>query len=107
MLVFIAISMRELLASLLSRRHDVRHVCVDLVQGQCLTCDAEAWIPASIVHVNWHVGRYADDARTSYAMFSGIAAGSNWDAAVAAGLEEVIERDATMSWWLDAIGFRA
>ena len=72
------------------------------MRGVCLTCDRDAWIPASLVHVNWYLDRYAQDPPTNYAMFSGIAAGPSWDAAVASGLEEVIERDATMIWWLNA-----
>jgi len=79
-----------------------RDLRVYWVRGQCLSCDRAAWIPASLVHVNWYLGPYADDPPTSYAIFSGIAAGSSWDAAVAAGLEEIIERDATMIWWLNA-----
>ncbi len=79
-----------------------RDLRVHWVRGECLTCERPAWIPASLVHVNWYAGEHADDPPTNYAMFSGIAAGSSWDAALAAGLEEVIERDATMIWWLNA-----
>ncbi|HEX3606943.1 MAG TPA: YcaO-like family protein [Candidatus Dormibacteraeota bacterium] len=79
-----------------------RDLRVHWVRGECLTCERPAWIPASLVHVNWYLGEHADDPPTNYAMFSGIAAGSSWDAALASGLEEVIERDATMLWWLSA-----
>jgi ribosomal protein S12 methylthiotransferase accessory factor len=79
-----------------------RDLRVHWVRGVCLSCDRPAWIPASLVHVNWYLDRYALDPPTNYAMFSGIAAGSTWDAALASGLEEVIERDATMIWWLNA-----
>ncbi|HEX6493346.1 MAG TPA: TOMM precursor leader peptide-binding protein [Candidatus Dormibacteraeota bacterium] len=79
-----------------------RELRVRWIRGSCLTCDRPAWIPASLVHVNWYVGRHAAEPPTNYAMFSGIAAGSTWDAALASGLEEVIERDATMIWWLNA-----
>jgi ribosomal protein S12 methylthiotransferase accessory factor len=78
-----------------------RELRVHWVRGSCLTCDRPAWIPASLVHVNWYAGRHAADPSTNYPMFAGIAAGSSWDAAVASGLEEVIERDATMIWWLN------
>ena len=79
-----------------------RELRVNWVRGVCLTCDRPAWIPASLVHVNWYVGPHSADPPTNYAMFSGIAAGATWDAALASGLEEVIERDATMIWWLNA-----
>ena len=79
-----------------------RELRVHWIRGECLTCDRPAWIPASLVHVNWYVGRHAADPPTNYAMFSGIAAGATWDAALASGLEEAIERDATMIWWLNA-----
>lgn len=79
-----------------------RDLRVHWVRGTCLSCDRPAWIPASLVHVNWYRDRFAQDPPTNYAMFSGIAAGASWDAAVASGLEEVIERDATMIWWHNA-----
>jgi len=79
-----------------------RDLRVHWIRGQCLTCAKSAWVPASLVYVNWYLGPYAADPPTNYAIFSGIAAGPNWDAAVAAGLEEVIERDAKMIWWLNA-----
>jgi ribosomal protein S12 methylthiotransferase accessory factor len=79
-----------------------RDLPVEWVPGHCLTCDLPAWVPGSLVHVNWYLGRSSPEPQTNYAMFAGIAAGADWDMAVAAGIEELIERDTKMIWWLDA-----
>lgn len=71
------------------------------VRGRSLTRDVPAWIPASLVYVNWYNTEYACGAPTNGAFFAGIAAGADLRSSVNAGLLEVIERHATMTWWLN------
>jgi ribosomal protein S12 methylthiotransferase accessory factor len=71
------------------------------VRGRSLTHDIPAWLPASMVYVNWYNTEYARGAPTNGAFFAGIAAGPDLPGAINAGLLEVIERHATMAWWLN------
>lgn len=72
---------------------------VHWVLGRSLTHGRETWVPASWAYVNWHVGPFADEPRTNFPIFAGLAAGDGLDDAVRSGLQEVVERDATMVWW--------
>lgn len=72
---------------------------VHWVRGHSVTHDRPTWVPASVVYVNWYVGPFADAPPTNYPFYAGIAAGPTFDDAVRSGLEEIIERDATMIWW--------
>ncbi|TDD64025.1 hypothetical protein E1262_29405 [Jiangella aurantiaca] len=72
---------------------------VHWVAGRSLTHDRPVWVPASVVYVNWYVGPFADAPPTNYPFYAGIAAGATFDDAVRSGLEEIVERDATMIWW--------
>ncbi|CAM2070093.1 YcaO-like family protein [Sulfidibacter corallicola] len=71
------------------------------VRGRSLTRNAPAWLPVSLVYVNWHTGLPGEPI-TNYYWFPGIAAGVNLDHALVSGLEEIIERDITMIWWMNA-----
>jgi ribosomal protein S12 methylthiotransferase accessory factor len=68
--------------------------------GVSLTTGEPTLIPASLVWVNYIQGRYANEPPTNFHMFSGLAAGATLDDALRSGLCELIERDATMMWWL-------
>lgn len=74
---------------------------VHWVQGRNLTRDCPTWVPASVVYVNWYTAEYADDPPTNFMYYPGIAAGRSLDSAIVSGLEEIIERDATMIWWMN------
>ncbi len=70
------------------------------VRGRSLSQDRDAWLPISLVYVNWHTA-YSGEPLTNYYWFPGIAAGVNLEHALTSGLEEVIERDITMIWWMN------
>ncbi|QSB16813.1 YcaO-like family protein [Natronosporangium hydrolyticum] len=69
------------------------------VRGHSLTRERAVWVPASLVYVNWYMDQYADVPPTNYLYYPGIAAGPSLEWALASGIEEVVERDATMIWW--------
>jgi ribosomal protein S12 methylthiotransferase accessory factor len=77
-------------------------LAVHWVRGRSVTRDRDAWVPASLVYVNWYLGEFADDPPTNFLYYPGLAAGPTLDRAVASGLEEVIERHVTMVWWANA-----
>ncbi|WP_166355678.1 YcaO-like family protein [Phytoactinopolyspora limicola] len=72
---------------------------VHWVRGASFTTGRPTWVPASLVYVNWYVGPFADAPKTNYPIYAGLAGGASLDDAVRSGLEEIIERDATMIWW--------
>lgn len=78
-----------------------RDLAVHWVPGRSLTTDRELLVPASLVYVNWYSAGYAAAPPTNFCAFAGIAAGPDEDFAVASALEEVVERHATMVWWLN------
>lgn len=72
------------------------------VPGKALDSEGIVWLPKSFVFVNYHSG----DERpplTNVPSYPGISGGSNWEMAVANGIEETVERHATMVWWHNAI----
>jgi ribosomal protein S12 methylthiotransferase accessory factor len=79
-----------------------RKLPVQWVRGRYLTANRPAWLPASLVHPNWYTGDYLRDPPTNNPFYPGLAAGPDLDSAIAAGIQEVIERDATMVWWSNA-----
>lgn len=79
-----------------------RDLPVHWIAGRSLSLDRDVWLPASVVYFSYQLGPYAFEPRTNFPPYSGVAAGATWDAAVASALEELIERDATMIWWLNA-----
>jgi ribosomal protein S12 methylthiotransferase accessory factor len=72
---------------------------VHWIAGRSLTHDRPIWVPASLAYCNWHVGPYYHEPTTNPLYYAGVAAGRSFEDAVRSGLEEVIERDATMCWW--------
>ncbi|WP_265521199.1 YcaO-like family protein [Oerskovia flava] len=74
---------------------------VHWVPGRSLTHDEPVWVPASLVYVNWFTAGYSAAPVTNFCPFAGIAAGPTLEYAVMSALEEVIERHATMVWWLN------
>jgi ribosomal protein S12 methylthiotransferase accessory factor len=69
-------------------------------RGQDMLTGAEVLVPASQVYINYHVGRLQAQPQTHFVMYSGIAAGRGRADAERAALEELLERDATMIWWM-------
>ncbi|MEV0168431.1 ribosomal protein S12 methylthiotransferase accessory factor [Nonomuraea fuscirosea] len=69
------------------------------IAGRSLTHDRPVWVPASLAYCNYYVGPYYHEPVTNPLYYAGVAAGKSFDDAVRSGLEEVIERDATMVWW--------
>ncbi len=67
--------------------------------GERMDTGAAAYVPASLVWVNYFLPPRAAEPRTNFTMFAGIAAGRSRAEAEASALEELIERDATMVWW--------
>ncbi|VEG28964.1 bacteriocin biosynthesis docking scaffold, SagD family [Actinomyces howellii] len=79
-----------------------RGLRVHWVPGRRLGDGSEVLVPASMVYVNWFSAGFAAAPPTNFCAFAGIAAGPDEDFAVAGALEEIIERHATMVWWLNA-----
>ncbi|MFD9795985.1 YcaO-like family protein [Streptomyces sp. NPDC059070] len=71
------------------------------VRGHSLTADKPMWVPASLVYVNWYTDQYADVPPTNFLYYPGLAAGHTVEHALVSGIEEVIERDASMIWWMN------
>lgn len=78
--------------------HDLE---IGWVPGHSLTTDEPVWVPASLVYVNWFTGGRAGAPVTNFCPFAGIAAGPTLEFAITSALEEVIERHASMVWWLN------
>lgn len=75
---------------------------VHWVPGRSAVTGEEVWVPASMVYVNWYSADVAAAPPTNFCAFAGIAAGPGEDFAVMSALEEIVERHATMVWWLNA-----
>ncbi|MGL5810524.1 MAG: YcaO-like family protein [Nocardioides sp.] len=78
-----------------------RDLQVQWVKGRSLTRDCDAWLPVTLVYVNWLAGEFEGHPLTNYMNFSGVAAGRELDHAIVSGIEELVERDATMIWWMN------
>lgn len=78
-----------------------RNLGIHWVQGHSLTKERAAWLPANIVYVNWHTGPFEKDIPINSHFYPGLAAGPTLEFAIAAGIQEIIERHATMVWWLN------
>ncbi|CAM2005482.1 YcaO-like family protein [Acanthopleuribacter pedis] len=76
------------------------------VAGHSLTKDRPAWLPISLVYVNWYTA-LPEEPITNYMNFPGIAAGQNLEHALVSAIEELVERDTTMIWWMNRIAFPA
>lgn len=79
-----------------------RSLRVRWVRGRSLTHDRPIWMPVTLVFVNWLAAEADGHPLTNYMNFSGVAAGPNLDYALVSGIEELVERDATMIWWMNA-----
>jgi ribosomal protein S12 methylthiotransferase accessory factor len=71
------------------------------MQGRSLTNDRPARLPASLVYVNWHMSGYDGAPLTNGAYYPGIAAGASLEHAMMSAIQELIERDSTMVWWMN------
>lgn len=75
------------------------------VKGWSHTKESEIYVPAFLAYVAWHEHPERakhDEPLYAYPNLAGIAAGPSKDFALTSGLEEVIERDASMVWWHNA-----
>jgi ribosomal protein S12 methylthiotransferase accessory factor len=77
------------------------------VLGRSLTRDIPAWLPASMVYINWYLGAFAAEPLTNYNHFPGMQAGPTLEFALVSAIEEVIERDTMMIWWANRLPFPA
>lgn len=75
---------------------------VHWVPGRSALTGREVWVPASLVYVNWYSADVAAAPPTNFCAFAGIAAGPGEEFAVTSAIEEIVERHATMVWWLNA-----
>jgi len=55
----------------------------------------------SMVYSHWRHGEFSDGPPTHGMYYPGIAAGPTLEATLLSGIEELIERDTTMIWWLN------
>jgi ribosomal protein S12 methylthiotransferase accessory factor len=78
-----------------------RDLKVYWVQGRSLTHNRLAWLPASLVYINWHTDIFVNEPQINYTHFPGIQAGPNLEFAIASAIEEIVERDSTMIWWMN------
>lgn len=69
-------------------------------RGRDMLSGDDVLVPASQVYINYHVGRLQAQPQTHFVMYSGIAAGRGRGDAERSALEELLERDATMIWWM-------
>lgn len=79
-----------------------RELRIHWVPGRRIGSGEEVLVPASLVYVNWYSAGFAAAPPTNFCAFAGIAAGPDEDFAVASAIEEIVERHATMVWWLNA-----
>lgn len=70
------------------------------VEGWSVSKSCSVWVPLSMVYVNWQMGHF-DQPVVHDTFYPGIAAGATLEQAIVAGLEELIERDTMMIWWLN------
>jgi ribosomal protein S12 methylthiotransferase accessory factor len=72
---------------------------VHWVHGRSLTTGDEVWLPASQVYINWRSDAPGGEPHLHFHNYAGVQAGPSLEFALASALEEVIERDAAMTWW--------
>jgi ribosomal protein S12 methylthiotransferase accessory factor len=71
------------------------------VRGTLLGNDQPAWLPLSLVYTHWRIEPYADQPLVNNTHYPGVAAGRTLEQALVAGIEELIERDSMMVWWMN------
>lgn len=67
--------------------------------ARCESGGDEAWMPSSLIHLNWRQSRFRDLPRIHHLNYAGIATGQGFADARDRGVLEVIERDALETWW--------
>lgn len=75
---------------------------VGWVEGTYYEDEEPVFVPASLVYVNWYTNQYRQEPKVNFPAFAGVAAGTGSDQAILSGISEIIERHATMVWWLNA-----
>lgn len=75
---------------------------VGWVEGTYYEDGSPVFVPASLVYVNWYINQYRQDPKVNFPAFAGVAAGTSIEQAILSGVSEIIERHATMVWWLNA-----
>lgn len=78
-----------------------RDTPVQWVKGYSVTHDRPAWMPMSLMYVDWHTGEWEEESLLNPSYYPGIAAGLSLDHALTSALEELVERDSMMVWWLN------
>lgn len=80
-----------------------RDLEVRWVLGAAVADGRPVWLPVTIVFVNWLAAELERrHPLTNYMNFCGVTAGRTMDEAIVSGIEELVERDATMIWWSNA-----
>ncbi len=74
---------------------------VHWVRGRSLTTGEPSLLPASLVYPNWYRHAGSEVPRTNSTYYPGLATGTDLTSALTAGLLELVERHATMVWWLN------
>lgn len=81
------------------------HTRIPWMPARNLTRQRDDFVPLSMVYVNYnqkgtiHGEPFSSFPRIAPIPYAGIAAGHDFEGALLNGLEEIIERDATMIWW--------
>jgi len=76
-----------------------RDLRVTWARGASLTTGAPTWLPASQVYINWRSDSPGGEPPLHFHNYAGVQAGPSLEFALASGIEELVERDATMCWW--------
>ena len=79
----------------------MRDLSIHWIEGKYLDDDAPVFVPASLVYVNWHVKQHRNEPKVNFPAFAGVASGCDLESSILSGLSEIIERHATMVWWLN------
>ncbi len=75
-------------------------------EGRWLDDARPVLVPASLVYVNYYQGEREAEPVTNFVNLAAIAAGASLMDAETSAMEELIERDATMIWWLNGLPAR-
>ncbi len=79
-----------------------RDLPVYWVRGRSLTRGCPAWLPLSLVYTAWRPEDAPGQPLTHPTYLPGLAAGASLEQALVSGIEELVERDSTLVWWLNA-----
>lgn len=77
-----------------------RDLPVRWAPGRDMATGAAVLVPASLVYLNYHQGSHRAEPATNFLVYAGIACGASLADAERRALEELLERDAVMLWWL-------